>query len=108
MLPPDLLAVKTSAAPVLPLGKVRLILCSFSQTFNVAHSLQSMSKPKQICQKLMLYSPAIWQQSLQTFVNVSVKPIANGDVSIGVAQVHEPHFERFDGIKLRHCRVGFS
>lgn len=56
----------------------------------------------------MLYSPAIWQQSLQTFVNVSVKPIANGDVSIGVAQVHEPHFERFDGIKLRHCRVGFS
>ena len=46
VLPADLLAVKTSAAPVLRLGKIRLILCSFSQTFKVAHSLQSMSKPK--------------------------------------------------------------
>lgn len=56
----------------------------------------------------MLYSPAIWQQGLQAFVNIAVKPIANGDVIIGVAQVHEPQLEWFDGIKLGHCRVGFS
>lgn len=45
-MPPDLLAVKSSAAPVFLLGKIRLIRCSCSQTFKVAHSLQSMSKPK--------------------------------------------------------------
>jgi len=33
----------------------------------------------------MLYSPAIW--GLQIFVNISVKPMANGDVGIGVPQV---------------------
>lgn len=88
MLPSDILAVKTSAASVLPLGKKRLIRSPSSQTPKLAHNPQSMSKPKEIWQKRMLCSPAVWQWGLQTPMNIS-NLLQMGDVSTGVSQVHE-------------------